>query len=172
MRKFTYVILALLLSSLTYAGGNPEYVSYPQSYKSEFTHYNTRNRVGKPQIVDLYANKIAMETAKDAKLANGSRLVMEIYKANLGEDGNPITGEDGNYEKGKLAAIAVMEKNNNWDPAFDASNRAGDWGFALYNTDGTAKDNELDCASCHTPMPESDFLFSYSSLLEFIHQAL
>jgi cytochrome P460 len=167
MRLITTALLILSLSPIAHAGGNPEHVSYPEGYKSEFTHYDTRNRVNGKQVAVLYANKIAMETTADAKLGDDAKIVMEVYKTKAGEDGKPITGADGLFEKGKFAAIAVMEKRSNWDSDFDAKQRAGDWGFALYKTDGTIKDNKLDCASCHTPMPESDYLFSHSSLVEF-----
>jgi hypothetical protein len=168
MIKITTTLLALLISFIAYAGGNPEHVSYPEGYKSEFTHYDTRNRANGKQVAVLYANKIAMDTALDSKLGDGAKIVMEVYKTNVGEDGKPIAGADGLFEKGKFAAVAVMEKRPDWDASFDAKQRAGDWGFAIYKTDGTVKDNKLNCASCHTPMPDSDFLFSYSSLIEFI----
>ena len=83
-------------------------------------------------------------------------------------DGQPVKDADGNFIKDKFAAVAVMEKRSNWDTSFDANQRAGDWGFAIYKTDGTVKDNKLDCASCHNPLTDSDFLFSHSSLVEFI----
>jgi len=167
MRKIVCTCLALSISFLAYAGGNPEHVKYPEAYKTEFTHYDTRNRVNGKQVAVMYANKIAIDTASDAELGEGAKIVMEIYKVNLDYDRNPITGADGIFEKGKFAAVAVMEKRSNWDAVFDSKQRAGNWGFALYKTNSAPKDNSLDCASCHTPMPDNDFLFSYSSLVEF-----
>ncbi len=167
MKIIITALLALSLSCIAYAGGNPEHVSYPEGYKSEFIQYDTRNRINGKQLAVLYGNKIAIDTASDAELGDGAIIVMEVYKTNPGEDGKPITGADGLFEKGKFAAVAVMEKRSNWDAGFDAAQRAGDWGFAIYKTDGTVKDNKLDCASCHTPMPDNDFLFSHSSLVEF-----
>jgi cytochrome P460 len=167
MRIITTALLALSLSCIAYAGGNPKHVSYPKGYKSEFTKYDTRNRTNSKQVAVLYANKIAIDTASDSKLGDGAKIIMEVYKTKSGEDGKPITGADGLFEKGKFAAVAVMEKRSNWDASFDAKQRADDWGFAIYKTDGTVKDNKLDCASCHTPLPDSDFLFSRSNLIEF-----
>ena len=152
---------------LAYAGGNPEHVSYPEGYKSEFTHYDTRNRANGKQVAVLYANKIALDTATDGKLGEGAKIVMEIYKARM-VYGEPVKNSKGLFVKDKFAAVAVMEKRSTWDASFDTSQRAGDWGFAIYNTDGSVKDNKLECASCHTPMPDNDFLFSHASLLEFI----
>ncbi len=163
MKKIIYISLLLIFSVVSYAGGNPEYVKFPAEYKSEFTHYETVNRVGKPQVVDLYGNNIAINTTAGA---SGAIIVMEIYKARLDEDGKPITGKNGVYEKGKFAAIAVMEKKSDWDNNFDANSRTGDWGYAIYNTDESIKDNNLDCAGCHRPESENDYLFSRASLLE------
>lgn len=166
MRKIAYLSLALSISCNAYAGGNPEQVSFPDAYQSDFIKYHTQNRAGKPQVAVLYANKIALDSAGSGKLADGAKIVMEVYKAKM-SNGEPIVDSDGIYQKDKFAAVAVMEKRSNWDDSFDSKERAGDWGFAIYNTNGTAKDNELDCASCHTPMPENDYLFSHSSLVEF-----
>lgn len=167
MNKTIYACLAISVSFLAYAGGNPEYVSFPEAYKSEFTQYDTRNRNNGKQVAVMYANKIATDSASNKNLADGSIIIMEVYKTKLGEDGKPVISADGIFEKGKFAAVAVMEKQSNWDASFDAKVRAGNWGFAIYKTDGTPKDNNLDCASCHIPMPENDYMFSHSSLLEF-----
>jgi hypothetical protein len=166
MRKIAYICLGLFVSFLAYAGGNPEQVKFPEGYKTEFKKYDTRNREGKPQVAVLYANQVALDSLNKGKLADGSKIVMEVYKAKVSY-GEPVKGSGGIYQKGKFAAVAVMEKRLDWKGSIDASERAGDWGFAIYNTDGTPKENGLDCASCHTPMPESDFLFSHARLVEF-----
>jgi len=161
-------LLVMSLNSIVHAGGNPEYVSFPEGYKSDFTQYDIRNRSNGKQVAILYANKIAIDTASDAKFGDGAKIIMEVYKTILGEDGKPMTDDNGLFIKAKFAAVAVMEKRINWDVNFDSTQRAGDWGFAIYKTDGAVKNNKLDCAGCHTPMPDSDFLFSYSSLIDFI----
>ena len=164
MKNTLLALVTISFSMLTYAGGNPDHVKLPGNYKTEFTNYDTRNRTNGKQIAVLYANKKATDSASDSALADGSTIVMEIYKIAVGEDGKPTIGEDDSFEKGKFAAIAVMEKRSNWDASFDAAQRAGGWGFAIYNTDGTVKANDLDCASCHVPLTSSDYLFSRSSL--------
>jgi hypothetical protein len=168
MKKIVYICLALSISLLAFAGGNPEFVGFPEGYKSEFTQYDTRNRLNGKQVAVLYANKAAIDSAASGNLAEGSKIIMEVYKTVAGEDGKPVVGADGVFEKGKFAAVAVMEKRSDWDAAFDVKERAGDWGFAIYKTDGSPKDNKLECASCHTPMPENNYMFSFSSLAEFV----
>lgn len=167
MKNAVYGFFALSVSLVAYAGGNPEQVSFPQGYQTDYTIYDTRNRDNGSQVAVLYANKIAVDSASDTKLGDGATIVMEIYKTIPGEDGKPKTGADGVFEKGKFAAVAVMEKRSNWDAGFDAKERSGGWGYAIYNTDGTVKINDLDCAGCHLPLPDKDYIYSHSSLIEF-----
>lgn len=167
MKKLAYTLLTLLISLCVYAGGNPVYVNFPEGYKSDFTQYNVRNRGNGKQLAVLYANETAINSANSGQLANGSKIIMEVYKTKLDENGNAITDTSGLFEKGKFAAIAVMEKKSDWNTSFSAEDRAGDWGFAIYNTDGTPKENNLECATCHKPMPDNDYLFSFSSLVEY-----
>ena len=121
MSKFVYAYIALTISFVAYAGGNPEYVSYPASYKTEFTQYDTRNRNNGKQVAVMYANKVALDSVSNGKLAEGSKIIMEVYKAQMGEYGKPIISADGSFEKGKFAAVAVMEKRADWDANFDAN---------------------------------------------------
>lgn len=167
MRKIAYVCLGLSISFFVYAGGNPDQVSFPEGYKTEFKQYDTRNRQNGKQVAVLYANQIAIDSLNKGELADGSKIVMEVYKAKVSY-GEPVVGSDGIFQKGKFAAVAVMEKRSDWKGSIDASERAGDWGFAIYHTDGKPKDNDLDCASCHTPMPEQDYIFSFPKLVEFV----
>ena len=166
MRKISCVLFTFSISLLAYAGGNPDYVVFPEGYKTEFTKYDTRNRVNGKQVAVLYANKAAVESANGGPLANGAKIVMEVHKAKMGEDGKPVNGADGIYEMDKFAAIAVMEKRAEWDAGFSAMDRAGDWGFAIYNTDGSPKENNLECVTCHMPYQKNDYMFSFSSLVE------
>ena len=139
------IITGLMLAVFgVYAGGNNDAVKFPAGYKSDFTLYHTQNRAGKPQIVDLYANQTAAASTKAEQLAEGSKIIMEIYKAKQDEAGNPVTLDNGLFEKGKFAAVAVMEKRSDWGADYPAELRAGDWGFALYTPDGQPKENNLE----------------------------
>ena len=169
MKKIIATLSILGVSLVAIAGGNPEHVKLPENYKDEFSQYDTRNRGNGKQVAVLYANKTATDSAAMGNsLADGSTIVMEIYKKKMDKNGKAMTGADGVFEKGKFAAIAVMEKRSDWSAAYDAGLRSSDWGFAIYNTDGSPKENKLDCASCHTPLTSQDYLFTHSSLLDFV----
>ncbi|UJP04461.1 MAG: cytochrome P460 family protein [Nitrosomonas sp.] len=151
------------------AGGDPDYVKYPADYAKTFTQYATINRANQTQLAKLYANEAAVAGFKrDSKGDPGAVVVMEIYTPKKDTDGKPIAGSDGLFEIDTLAAIGVMEKRADWDAAFPTEHRSGDWGFALYNPDGSVKSNELSCAQCHTPLQGQDYLFTYQKLIDFV----
>ncbi len=171
MKYVLRAIAATLIATplFAHAGGDPEHVKFPQGYEKTFTQYATMNRANQTQVAKLYANETAISSyTQGNKSASGSVVIMEIYNPKKDAEGKPISGKDGIFEIDSLAAVAVMENKNNWDAAFAKENRTGDWGFAVYNPDGTAKSNDLNCVQCHTPLQAQDYLFTYQKLVDFV----
>jgi hypothetical protein len=148
------------------AGGRPDQVPFPTGYTEGFLNYSFANRAsGKPELAKVFANRIAQEGARaGGTFAPGSVLVMEIHKAELDASGNPVKGSDGTFKSGGIAGIAVMEKRADWPADYPAAERAGDWGFALYDAAGNPKANDLVCASCHQPFAAQDFIVTRAKL--------
>lgn len=169
--KLSLKLLALMSLSLPFyahGGGDPDFVKYPERYEQIFTQYGMANRANQTQLAKFYANEIAVESYKKGEeAAPGSIVIMEIYEPKKDAKGDIITGEGGLFVINKLAGVAVMEKRNDWDSAFQPANRAGDWGFAVYNPDGTPKSNDLNCVQCHIPLQQQDHLFTYKKLVDF-----
>lgn len=165
--KEIIVFLSLCISVTAIAGGRNDQVPYPEGYKDSFSHYETRNRLNNKQIADMYANDTAINSVKTGALATGSVIIMEVYKPELDATGKPVVGEDGLFNKAKHAAVAVMEKRADWGADYPSTERAGGWGFALYDTKGMPKDNDLECQTCHQPLTDTDFMFTFAKLLEF-----
>ena len=165
MKKIITITL-LFISVSVFAGGRNDQVPYPQGYEDSFTHYNTQNRANNKQIADMYANDIAINSVKSGSLAEGSIIVMEVHKPEVDEAGKPVVGKDGLFIKKKFAAVAVMEKRSDWGADYAADERAGEWGFALYDTKGMPKENGLDCATCHQPLTSTNFMFTFPKLKE------
>lgn len=163
-RMIMFALFLIAISAV--AGGRNDQVAYPQGYQGSFTHYETLNRSNNKQIADMYANETAMNSVKDGVLADGSVIIMEIYKPELDAEGKPVAGSDGLFKKAKFAAVAVMEKRQDWAADYPATERAGDWGFALYDTKGMPKDNDLECQVCHQPLTNTDFMFTFTKLAE------
>ncbi|BBL33902.1 hypothetical protein Nstercoris_00128 [Nitrosomonas stercoris] len=162
-------LVGLTLSLPAFAGGNPDFVKFPENYAETFTLYATANRANQTQLAKLYANKTAVDSYKSGDAAaDGSVVIMEIYVPKKDAEGNIQSGEDGLFVIDKLGAVAVMEKRSDWDSAFEAADRSGNWGFALYEPDGQVKNNELDCAQCHNPLQQQDNLFSFQKLVDYV----
>lgn len=164
MKNFAKLLFIAALSPVVFAGGNTDFVQYPEGYKENFKHYSTHNRLNNEQVADFYANDIAINSVKDGQFAEGSILVMEVYKTEVDENGERITEEDGVFKKAGLAAVAVMEKRSEWDVSYPADERTGDWGYAFYDAQGMPKDNDLDCVSCHTPFAHQDYVYTFPKL--------
>lgn len=167
--KSLVALVCILSAVCVYAGGDPDYVAFPEGYDTSFTNYVTINRVGQETVAKIYANDVVISSYQAGqKAASGSILVMEVYKSKKDADGKALVGDDGVYVMDELAAIAVMERRNDWDAAYPAENRVGNWGFALYGTDGQPKANELQCVVCHTPLAHQDFMFSNQHLVSHV----
>lgn len=172
--KYSGILIGLACAAsavVANAGGNPEFVGFPSGYGALFTKYTTMNRAGSAAVAKIYANDTAVSSYKRGRpAASGSIIVMEVYKPKKDADGKPIVGRDGVNAISKLAAIAVMERSNNWPANYANGDRVGTWGFAIYNPDGKPKKNDLACVTCHTPLKQQDFLFSHQRLVDFVHQ--
>ncbi len=163
------ITISTLFAFYAYGGGDPDFVKFPRDYEASFAHYATMNRAEQQQVAKMYANDTAISSyEKDQKAAPGSIIVMEVYQPKKDAEGNPIVGDDGVYEIDKLAAVAVMEKRDDWPAEYPSENRLDNWGFALYNPDGTPKSNDLDCVGCHASLTNQDFLFSYTELIDHV----
>lgn len=156
---------ALAVPFMALAG--PEQVTLPDDYRQQFTHYDSRDRDNPEQIAELYANDVALESAQDGPpLDHGSILVMEIYKAKLGEDGQPVTGDDGRRIKDSLSVIAVMQKEEGWGAQYPPELRNDDWQYAFFTPDDhtLVERDYTGCFECHKPLEEQDFVFSFDEL--------
>ncbi|QBQ55586.1 cytochrome P460 family protein [Nitrosococcus wardiae] len=161
-------IICALSPFYAYGGGDPEFVKFPEGYEQSFSKYATINRANQKQVAKLYANETAVSSHKEGQTADsGSIIVMEIYKPKTDAEGKPIPSSNAIFKIDSLAAVAVMEKRDNWEAAYPQEHRAGNWGFAVYNPDGTPKSNDLECAQCHTPLESQDYMFTHQKLTDY-----
>lgn len=170
MKKIISVISFIFITATVSAGGDPDYVEFPENYRDTYTQYTTVNRANGKQVAVLYANEPAIKSIKYGdQLVPGSKVVMEIYKFLKNDEGDPIKRADGIYEKGDLAAIAIMEKSIEWSNKFNSDHRSEEWGFAIYDPKGNIKKNDLDCASCHVSLTTNqDNIFTHIQLKESV----
>jgi Cytochrome P460 len=161
-------VAGMLISSAAVAG--PELIDFPEGYKDSFTPYATVNRADeRKQVVKIFANDVALASAEDgAPLDSGSVLVMEIYKAKLDADQNPVAGSDGFFEPGDMAGIAVMESRAGWGEEYPEEIRNRTWEYALFDAKAhTLVERDYQpCFECHKPLQQSDFVFSFDALTD------
>ncbi len=164
--------MTVFFVTVSYAGGDPVFVKVPADYKETFTNYATINRSENVQVAKLYANDVAVSQGDEGTLpvGPGSVIIMEVYKVKKDSKGEALVDDDGLYISDKLAAIAVMERKEDWPTSFPPAHRVGGWGFSIFQSDGvTPKENNLDCVTCHTPLAEQQYMFSYSYLDNYVN---
>src|SRR3989337_4421803 len=97
------VLAALAVLAVQDASADPKRIAFPNDYKEKFTYYSTHNRPDNGQVRDLYANHKALDGARrNGPLPDGSVLLVEVYKAKVDANNQPVVGADGFYEKGEL----------------------------------------------------------------------
>jgi Cytochrome P460 len=160
--------ICLVLLPLGAALADADLVNYPEGYQQSFTHYATVNRDDeRRQVVKIFANDTALASAKDgAPLESGSVIVMEIYKAVLDANAQPVTGDDGFFVPGELTAITVMETRTGWGADYPDEWRNDEWEYAAFSADDHAlvERDYQPCFACHKPLTEADYLFSFDAL--------
>jgi len=166
LRATGAICVLLLPAGAAIAGA--DLVSYPDGYQESFTHFATRNRPDeRKQVVKIFANDVALASAKDgAPLDSGSVIVMEVYKAQLDANEQPVTGADGFFVPAELAAITVMETRTGWGAEYPDEWRNGEWEFAAFKADdhSLVERDYQPCFACHKPLAEADYLFSFDAL--------
>lgn len=163
--KFIYHAILIIVISLPALAENK--ISLPVDYKNTFTEYLSLDRTqNHNQFMRLYANDLAMKGRdKDGNFLNGSQIVAEVYGVKTDSEGKVITSRLNRRIKDKLKLLAVMEKQNGFEENSGSAIKTGDWDFATFKPNGKVAPKNLDsCRSCHTPLTDTDFLFSADHL--------
>jgi hypothetical protein len=166
--KATVLIAGAALVGLAAAAlAGPERISFPADYKTTFTQYHSGERLNGEQYAMIYANDIALQTARDGgAMPDGAQIVMEVYKPKMDAGGEPVRDAEGSLMPGDLAAIAVMETQHGWGAAYPDDIRSGDWDFGMFDTAGAIKNPESTaCLECHAPYGDSAYMHTYSQLV-------
>ena len=171
-RSFGAMAAAVMATSMAASAAlaGADQVQLPADYATSFTHYATVDRADeRKQVVKMFANDIAVASAKDgAPLDSGSVIVMEVYKAKLDAEENPVTGADGFFEPDARVFIAVMETRDGWGEDYPDAWRNGTWEYAGFKGDDQSfiERDYQPCFECHKPLHEADYIFSFDALVE------
>ncbi|HET7362079.1 MAG TPA: cytochrome P460 family protein [Burkholderiales bacterium] len=143
------------------------HIAFPEGYKQSFTQYHTIDFPATKQVRHYYANKTALEAAKQGKpIPDGAVIFVEVYTAKLDANKNPITGADGHYAPEKLVAYTAMATGKDWGKDFPEMLRNGDWNYAVFTPDKQQRAgvNQAECLGCHKPLDKESYLFTLKQL--------
>ena len=142
-------------------------VVFPSSFPGDFSHYHTIDFPDRKQVRYYYANRAALQGARNGgAVPDGAMTLVEVYKAKLDADGNPVRGADGHFEKDTLSIYTAMAKGAGWGEAVPAELRNGDWRYAIFSAEGVfnPKPNYATCFACHKPLDGQDYLFTIEQI--------
>ena len=145
------------------------HVSFPEGYKDTFTKYHTINFPATKQVRYYYANKAAVQAAREGKpLPAGSVLFVEVYAAKLDADKKPVSGSDGFYAADKLLLYTAMASGAAWGKDIPDMLRNGDWNYAVFTTEKQHRPgvNQAECFACHKPLDSTSYVFTLKQLAE------
>ena len=143
------------------------HVTFPEGYKGTFIKYHTINFPATKQVRYYYANKAAVQAAKDGKpLPVGSVLFAEVHAAKLDAGKNPVSGSDGFYEAEKLLFYTAMASGAGWGREVPDLLRNAEWNYAVFTLDKQHRPgvNQAECFACHKPLDKTSYVFTLKQL--------
>jgi len=145
------------------------HVSFPEGYKDSFTKYHTINFPATGQVRYYFANKAAVQAAKEGKpLPDGSVLFAEVYAAKVDADKKPVVGSDGFFVAEKLLFYTAMARGAGWGADIPEMLRNENWNYAVFTTDKQHRPgvNQAECLACHKPLDKASYTFTLKQIAE------
>ncbi len=146
-------------------------VPYPANYRDTFLQYVTVDR--KDAVVRyIYVSPNAIASLQASRrIPDHTIIVVEAYDAQRDANGDPITDADGHFIAGDpLPMLHVAEKRSDWQAGdFPSAARSGQWNFASFQIDGSARfDEDLNaCFNCHMATQGTDFIYTANLLAQY-----
>ena len=143
-------------------------VPFPEGYKDTFTRYYTINFPATRQVRHYFANKAAVQAARDGKaLPDGSVLFAEVYSAKLDAEGKPAVGADGFFVADRLLFYTAMARDAGWGADIPEMLRNENWNYAAFSAEKQPRSiNQAECLACHKPLDKSSYAFTLKELAQ------
>jgi ketosteroid isomerase-like protein len=144
--------------------GAADRVGFPHDYATAMRRVRDTVYDEKSGLTTVFANDLADSTAGSSQqhYPDGAVILMEFAQPVRDGAGELLREALGVPIKGSIDHIDVMRRGPGLGAAYGAE-RAGEWGFASYRSDGgvrVASDNGVHCAACHRNAgAEKDFVF-------------
>ena len=141
-------------------------VTFPEGYKDAFTKYHTINFPATKQVRYYYANKVAVQAAKEGKpLPDGAFLLAEVHAAKLDAEQKPVMGADGFYVADKPLLYTAMARGAGWGSDIPEMLRNENWNYAIFSLDKQHRGiNQAECLGCHKPLNNVSYTFTLKQL--------
>src|SRR5262249_17280853 len=146
--------------------------SLDHNYRKTYQYYHRVYAEDKRQIREFYVNSLAaLAIARGTAMSDGAIIVMEVFGAELGPNGQPVRDRDGKMMLGPLNVISLMEtiKGANQHFAKDLAN--GDWVYFFLSSnfdDKTTPEDRVDCLRCHQKAASSQFIFTREQIFKAV----
>lgn len=130
-------------------------VQFPANYQQQFIHYATVDCPNSSLVRKMYVNRSSLEVLQTSEtVPSGTVIVMETHSARQGSHGR--------LTPTRLNNVFIREKRSGWQ----VNNDSGEWRSAWYSPSGRLVSNRQgSCISCHTRVPDRDYLFTLPALL-------
>jgi hypothetical protein len=166
MKQVMALACGALLAGAVVAFAGQEKIAYPANYRSGVL-YAMSDRPDNKTVRDLYASAETLRAVREGQpLPSGTVLSMEVYRATMAPNGEPVKGADGRFVKDGLVGVFVMEKRTGWGTEYAADLRNGEWEYARFAVTGERQVVDTKpCFECHQPQASEDYLFTFKQLL-------
>jgi len=165
MKTTSYATLSMMLCWLAFAQvGAPDRVGFPADYRHTLRQVSDVIYQEGSGVSTVYANDLAASAPgfSQARYPNGAVIVMEFARPQIDGEGELLRDAHGAPLKGEIVHIDVMRRGTGFGEAY-GDDRAGEWEFASYASDGRTlqpPDKTAHCAACHRNAgADKDFVF-------------
>ena len=141
-----------------------EPAGFPRDYATAMRRVRDTVYDEKSGLTTVFANDLAASIAGSSQqhYPDGAVILMEFAQPQRDGAGELLRDERGAPLKGPIDHIDVMRRGPGLGAAYGAE-RAGDWEFASYRSDGSVRiavDKAVQCAACHRNAgADKDFVF-------------
>lgn len=160
MRMWTAAVAGLLVTTSVMAGADN--VAFPKDYKQTFQVVSVRDHhLGGNSVAVIWANKVAIDSAKKQELDSGAVFLMEVWRAKT-ENNELVRDAKGRLVRDVVNGINIMEKRAGWGGEYPPEWRNGNWEYATFAADGAPRSGNLQgCFECHGPLGAAGYDFAY-----------
>lgn len=139
----------------------------PAEYKSWPKFLTNIDKEQNKQVRDIYINQTGAKNQAGKDFANGTMMVMELYKAKENPDGTLQKTAEGRLVKGDLAKVFLMGKGEGWGGGQPDTLKNGSWIYSAASPDGKLLAEDFTkCRACHAPLGMKDFVHRYDEYFE------